>query len=421
MVYGVHSRMSAREEVHALELRELQLGLEQELESLDIISCHEHNLVLDQGDQVTLDHIFRNSYVGWCGVEPGSSSSEREEFIRQVGTNSYYRWLLRSMQKLYEFEGELNASNWEAISTRLAESHVRPDWYFTIMRKYGRIEKAILDAYWDPGSDNGHPEFYFPTFRINALVMSHNRDVQDHNGNNAWELFSRYGMAPGSFSEYLEAVEALLTIKKQAGCVALKCALAYDRSLAFTAGERGDAQAVFGSTADVHSAKARAFQDYMFRFVVDRAGVLGLPVQCHVGLGKLHGSSPMNLLSVIEKYPRTRFVLFHGGYPWIHEIGGLLHNYDNVYADLVWLPLISPTAAIRGLHEWIEVARTSEKITWGGDCWTPEETYGAVLALRYVVAKVLSEKILDGYFGHQEALELARQIFGENARKLYGL
>ena len=91
--------------------------------------------------------------------------------------------------------------------------------------------------------------------------------------------------------------------------------------------------------------------------------------------GQNRGSNPMYLVPLIEKHPGTKFVLFHGGYPWTREIGGLLHNYPNVYADLVWLPLISPTAAVQALHEWIETAVTSEKITWGGDCWTPEETF----------------------------------------------
>ena len=407
-----------REDGDILHPRDLRQSLVRELEQLSIISCHEHHLIPGQGERVTLDYIFENSYVSWCGVEVGSSRKERESFIRQVGTNSYYRWLLAALQRLYGFDEELSADNWEMVSERIAEKHKLPEWYFTVLQKHAGIEKAVLDAYWNPGSDNGHPEFYCPTFRINALVMSHNRQVEDHNGNNAWQLFAPYGMVPSSFAEYLEAVDALLAVKKQEGCAALKCALAYDRSMAFAEAAREDAEAAFG-IKDAPSEKVKAFQDYVFHFIAERAGVLDLPLQCHVGLGKIHGSNPMHLVPLIEKYQSTQFVLFHGGYPWTREIGGLLHNYPNVYADLVWLPLISPTAAVQALHEWIETARTSEKITWGGDCWTPEETYGAVLALRWVAAKVLAEKVQEGYFSRQRALELARQIFCDNARRLY--
>ncbi|MGI6566461.1 MAG: amidohydrolase family protein [Firmicutes bacterium] len=403
-----------------MQLGALRHSLEKELEGLGIISCHEHHLIPERGELVTLDYIFDNSYVGWCGVDTGSTPDERESFIYKVGTNSYYRWLALGLQRLYGFDGELSAANWEEISESITSRHRSPDWYFHILHCHAGIEQAVLDAYWHPGSDNGHPEFYRPTFRINALVMSHSRGVKDHNGNNAWQLFAPYGMEPSSFAEYLEAVEFLLTAKKQEGCVALKCALAYDRSMAFDEAAREDAEAAFGMK-DAVPKQVKAFQDYVFHFIVERAGALELPLQCHVGLGKIGGSNPMYLVPLIEKHPGTKFVLFHGGYPWTREIGGLLHNYPNVYADLVWLPLISPTAAVQALHEWIETAVTSEKITWGGDCWTPEETFGAVLALRWTAAKALADKVQDGYFSYQRALELARQIFSENARKLYGI
>lgn len=58
--------------------KELQLQLERELESLEIISCHEHHLIPKDGELVTLDYIFQNSYVGWCGKKLGRSVEERD-------------------------------------------------------------------------------------------------------------------------------------------------------------------------------------------------------------------------------------------------------------------------------------------------------------------------------------------------------
>ena len=106
--------------------------------------------------------------------------------------------------------------------------------------------------------------------------MSHSRGVKDHNGNNAWQLFAPYGMEPSSFAEYLEAVEFLLTAKKQEGCVALKCALAYDRSMAFDEAAREDAEAAFGMK-DAVPKQVKAFQDYVFHFIVERAGPWSCP------------------------------------------------------------------------------------------------------------------------------------------------
>ena len=401
-------------------MQKLYEDIRAEVDLLEIISTHEHNLVPEPGVPVTLEYIFQHSYVDWCGVSPGETRERREAFLHKIGANSYYRWLLFALQNLYGFEGELTPENWDEVSSRITRAHEDPGWYFEIMAEHGRIRRAILDAYWDPGSDNHHPEYYSPTFRVNPFVMSYGPRVRDHNGNNAFDIFSKHNMEVKDFGDYLGALEALLNLRKSMGCVALKSALAYDRSLDFDEVPRGVAKDVFDEQGcGVSPAEAKAFGDYMFYFIAERAGELDLPLQCHVGLGRIGGSNPMNLVPVIEKYRKTKFVLFHGGYPWFHQIGGLLHNYENVYADLVWLPIISPTAAISALHEWIEVAQTSEKLSWGGDAWTPEEVYGGTLSIRHVISKVLAEKVAEGYFDRETALRLARQILSENAGRLY--
>ena len=159
----------------------------------------------------------------------------------------------------------------------------------------------------------------------------------------------------------------------------------------------------------------------MFLLICEFAIEFDLPFQNHTGLGIISGSNPMNLEPVIARYPEIKFVLFHGGYPWCHEVGGLAHNYANVYPDLCWLPLISTTAATTALHEYLEVAQTSDRIAWGGDNWTSEESYGATLAYKHVVARMLTQKVHHGYFDMDEARILAERLFFRNARDIYTL
>ena len=165
-----------------MQLGALRHSLEKELEGLGIISCHEHHLIPERGELVTLDYIFDNSYVGWCGVDTGSTPDERESFIYKVGTNSYYRWLALGLQRLYGFDGELSAANWEEISESITSRHRSPDWYFHILHCHAGIEQAVLDAYWHPGSDNGHPN---STARRFESMPSHEPQPgrQDHNSN----------------------------------------------------------------------------------------------------------------------------------------------------------------------------------------------------------------------------------------------
>ena len=105
----------------------------------------------------------------------------------------------------------------------------------------------------------------------------------------------------------------------------------------------------------------------------------GLPFQIHTGHGKLQGSNPLLLVDLIEANPRTKFILFHGGYPWVGETGAIvLRHGSHVWVDSVWLPTISPTMARRALHEWLEVM-PSDRILWGADCNHAEGIYGATV------------------------------------------
>lgn len=88
---------------------------------------------------------------------------------------------------------------------------------------------------------------------------------------------------------------------------------------------------------------------------------------------------------------------------------------------MVWVPIISPTGAVYALHEFIEVVHSSDLIGWGGDAFTSEESFGALLAWRYVVARVLSEKVDDGYMNLVEAETLAHKLMYTNVAKQYGL
>ena len=127
--------------------------------------------------------------------------------------------------------------------------------------------------------------------------------------------------------------------------------------------------------------------------LVELSATHDLPFQIHTGHGRLQGSNPLLLLDLIEANPKTKFILFHGGYPWVGETGAIvLRHGPHVWVDSVWLPTISPTMARRALHEWLEVM-PSDRILWGADCNHAEGIYGATVATRRVLAEVLAEKV----------------------------
>ena len=143
-----------------------------------------------------------------------------------------------------------------------------------------------------------------------------------------------------------------------------------------------------------------------------------LPFQIHTGYA-LAPSNPLLLTSVIEANPKTNFILFHGGFPWIGETGSLVMRHgSHVWIDSVWLPTISYTMAKRAYHEWLEMV-PSDRILWGGDSKHAEGIYAATVLTRQCLAEVLSEKVDRGALSEDHAHRIGRQILRENALKLF--
>jgi predicted TIM-barrel fold metal-dependent hydrolase len=165
---------------------------------------------------------------------------------------------------------------------------------------------------------------------------------------------------------------------------------------------------------DQSSTDIKKFQDYLFEIICDIAAELEFPLQVHTGLGDLFETSPLYLERLIKRHPKTIFILMHGGYPWMDDLMGLAHNYQNVVIDLCWLPLISSSAAVRVLYELLDVCNMN-RICWGCDTHTGEESYGALLVFTDVLAKVLYEKVSEGYFDMKHALICINNIMETNA------
>ncbi len=383
-----------------------------------IINTHSHHMNTIGDGRLNLELLLRNSYVAWCVCPFDETCLSRERYLEKVRYNSYFVWLQKSLRHIYKMNEPLTADNWDEVSGRISEAHRDKERRIAMQKSLCRYEKVVLDAYWDPGSNNGYPELFTPSFRVNMFFFGYSLSAKDHSGSNALVIFDK---RIDDIDEYVAFMRDAILEKKQQGCVALKCATAYDRGLDFEETTRDRAQKAFGRGGyEVTEADIKAFQDYIFFQAAKIAAEADLPFQCHTGLGKLERSNAMWLKEAISKNPDTKFVLFHCGYPWLDDINGLLHCYPNVYPDLCWLPIISTSAAHRMLNEMIEVG-TSDKLCWGCDTWTSEESYGALLAVRDVLAGVLSSKVNEGYMSLNDALIIIDNILYNNPKQLYKL
>jgi predicted TIM-barrel fold metal-dependent hydrolase len=150
------------------------------------------------------------------------------------------------------------------------------------------------------------------------------------------------------------------------------------------------------------------------------------PVQIHTGLqagdgNYIENSNPALLANLFLKYRDVKFILFHGGYPYGGELATLAKNFQNVYIDLCWLYIISPSYSERYLHEWLETVPANKIMAFGGDYHNIENVYGHLLFAKQIIGNVLVDNVKDGYFSEEEAIKLADMMLRDNAVNLFQL
>lgn len=406
-----------------------------------IIDVHEHHLpeVFLQRE-VNLLQLFQQSYAGWTQARPYPLPCETRDhdpmlaatpattwealapYLENSGSSSFVRNLVTAITELHGTgEGQITRSNWESLDASVRAAHQRPDWCAEVLRRAG-VEQVITDPYSDPLLD-ARATFgsqYHSVVRINAFACGWHPEARDHNGNSGHALLRRLGLEARTFDDYLAALEPLVASLAARHQVALKNALAYDRDVSFDVSDLAAARRAWGQT-NPSTAERKAFGDLVVDRFCEIAARRDLPVQMHLGTALIRGSHPLNVAGLIERHPRTRFLLMHLAYPWSRDLLAMAFVYRNVWLDLTWSFLLSPSHFKLALHEAIEILPDESRLMLGGDNWHAEETYGALGRARRLIGEVLEEKLREGYFHAIDAERLAAKILRENAARFFGL
>jgi hypothetical protein len=95
--------------------------------------------------------------------------------------------------------------------------------------------------------------------------------------------------------------------------------------------------------------------------------------------------------------------------------------FPNVTVDMCWAHIISPSASICALHDFLDAIPYNKISAFGGDYLFVDGVYGHLEIARRNVARVLAEKAENGIFGEDKALEIARALFYDNPKRIFKL
>lgn len=408
--------------------------------SLKIIDTHEHlpgseekrNLDTDVLKEY-LTHYFCRDLIS-SGLDPEKLKMATdtsipilkrwnmlEEYWEYSQLTGYGRALDITVRDLYGIDG-FKRETIEAINEAFLTS-LRPGWYEYVLKERSNIEISILD------SDLDCDQRYFRS------VWRMDNFIYPTKGTQIDEIENMTGIRVTGLDDWMEACEAAMDIAIERGAIALKSGLAYTRSLFYEKTTKADAEVEFNKIFNTNHYIDRGdhvftlnkkFQDFMMHFILWLANDRNMTFQIHTGIqegngNKLSNSDPSLLNNLFMAYPEVDFDIFHMGYPYEHKLSALAKMFPNVFIDMCWAHIISPTASINALVEWLDAMPYNKISAFGGDYCFIDGVYGHQLMARQNVSRALSIKVDAGDIDVNKAKQIAKALFWDNPMRIFKL
>lgn len=408
------------------------------VDNMPVVDTHEHLLSPEKLKQkTTLDFILLLQHYSADDIRSAGMSGKTfamlmkdsltvmgkwnilKPFWEAASNTAYNRAALLAADKLFGIP-DINESTVIPLSEKIATAY-KSDWINEVLLNRCKIDFLIQDS---EDRSFGNERFrYVVRFDNFILINSKQRIISAER---------QSGIKIASLDDYVKALDSSFRKASEKGIVGIKTGLAYSRIIHYENVAGDKAEKIFMSLLNGPDKTVFPFndvkplQDYMMHRVLDLAEKNNLPVVIHTGLHAGNGnvienSKPTHLLNLFTEYPDIKFVLYHGSYPYGGELSTLAKNFRNVYIDMCWLHIISPSYSERYLHEWLETVPASKIMGFGGDYSNVENVYSHLLFGKQVITRVLTEKVNDGYITELEAINIARLILHDNAVKIYRL
>ncbi|MBV6642567.1 MAG: amidohydrolase family protein [Cyclobacteriaceae bacterium] len=413
-----------------------QLRIKKIVDSIELVDTHEH-LMAEQsaGTHTPIDFMLLLAHYADDDIKSAGMSkpqfaellsdkyavTEKWEIVKpywEASKNTTYnRAVLLAIDELFDI-GELNDNTVEVLSEKLRNSY-DGTWYDYVLKEKAKIKYAIQDV----GSRREEDSMF-------RYVEKFDQFIRIQSKQDVLALEKSFTMKISNLDSYVDMLTKAFEQAIERGIVGVKSALAYHRPLNYENVTKEAADKVFSRLmeSDEDSVfsfeEAKPFQDFIMHQIIQLVRKHDLPFQFHTGLQSGDGNiidnaNPSHLANLFLEYRDVRFVLFHGGFPYGGILSTQAKSFRNVYIDMCWSAVISPSYSERYLHEWIETVPSNKIMAFGGDYHNVESTFAHSLIARGIVSKVLIEKVGSGYLTEAEALEIAKRILHDNAIDLF--
>lgn len=379
-----------------------------------VYNAHSHYGVEIYDRPISLKSIFNHSYVGWQNelISEDLESIVRY-FVKNKTMNAFVQ-LKKALEDLYGNGLMLDENTWHVFDERLKKAHDQKGYDHYVLKERCGYEEILLDDYIQIRSDGSNGVSCKVSLRCDFMFYGYSKEALLTSEALPFEFFDHI---PNNITDYTNKVVTYIEESLSYGkCSAIKVCMAYFRDLSFERVSPKQAEQVYGDTDNPHFVKQ--FQDYVMDLICKTAEKYDIPIQIHTGLGQIQGTSAIELIPLFNRFPKVKFVLLHGSFPWIDDLLAVLYAYPNTYVDVCWVPLLSKKMAVDTLVKIMELIGY-DRIIWGCDTSSVEESYGALKVTLEILDQVNTYFIGEGVYDQVFATHIKESIMYLTAKQLF--
>lgn len=408
-------------------LSEIKANLLAAIQQLEVIDCHEH---LGPEETRTAEPVDALNLFGHYTHLDLVTSGMPEEDYAKLHNHDYpldYRWgLLRphldeirfgsyaqagfiAARELYGFD-DINDDNYVALSEAMQEAN-QPGVYKWILREQCKIRCSLTQC----GSTQVDGDLLVPLMPApNYCTIT------------GWEQVTQRAAAleqrVNTLDDYLDLMAAGLARWQKEGAVGVKII-----SQPYPEGDRQQAVDVFealraGTTTELPA--LHPLNSYLLDRLLEQAARLELMVAVHSGMWRDYRLMDCkHMIPVFMRHPETRFDLYHLSFPSMHDAVIIGKNFANVWINLCWTHIMSPTLTKEGIRELLDFVPVNKVFAFGGDYGSQavDKVIGHLRLAQDDIATVLAEKVEEGIMTEDQALEVAHKWLWDNPKEAYRL
>jgi hypothetical protein len=406
------------------------------LRTVKVIDCHEHlqrETELPTGDNIHIGRFFVHyancdlvsagmPQADMTSVQTDPKLTPRERFAllapwyQKTWNTAYCESLRIAWRDLYDIE-DLTAATVDGLTDKMRKL-IRPGFTRQVFDKAG-IDFAMTNPF-GPGI------FLNPDFDSSCFMVDMTEDALNFP---IAQMAQASGIDILDLADYLKAIDWYFEHYASQAC-AFKVVRAYDRSIYFEDVPRSAVEKTFLRLNTLNESPSRQeillLEDHILHYLCRKCKQYNLRMKFHTGLQEGNGNIIRNsraalLTNLFLKYPHTGFDLFHISYPYQEELVTLAKNFPNVTVDFCWMWIINPAAGRRALSDMLDAIPASKIHAFGGDYIFVEGSYGHLVITLREITRVLCEKVEEGRFTEDYALQVGRMMLRDNPLENFNL